>query len=78
VGVIDQKIKAVHAMIEVKDSVAAARSLERALKAAELLNLELDELLVATEPEISSLSKARMKGRIERFGLSLLRASKGV
>ena len=49
--VIDQKVKAVGAMIQVKNSLAAERSLDRALKAAELLNLELDELLGATEPQ---------------------------
>jgi hypothetical protein len=34
-----------------KDSLAAERSLDRALKAAELLNLELDDLLVTTEQQ---------------------------
>ncbi len=49
--VIDQKVAAVGALINAHDSLAAERSLDRAVKAAELLNLELDELLVATEPQ---------------------------
>ena len=39
-----------HAAVEDVD-YRATRSLDRALKAAELLNLELDELLAATEPQ---------------------------
>jgi len=49
--VIGQKVAAVGAMVQAKNSPAAERSLDRLLMAAELLNSELDELIMATEPK---------------------------
>jgi hypothetical protein len=48
--VIDHKVVAVGEMVQAKNSLAAERSLDRALKAAELLNMELDELIATTQP----------------------------
>jgi hypothetical protein len=49
--VIGQKVSAVGAMVQAKNSSAAERSLDRLIVAAELLNLELDELIAETEPK---------------------------
>jgi hypothetical protein len=49
--VIGQKVAAVGAMVQAKNSPAAERSLDRLIVAAELLNLELDELIAETEPK---------------------------
>jgi len=49
--VIGQKVAAVGSMVEAKNSLVAERSLDRLIKTAELLNMELDELIAETEPK---------------------------